>query len=99
MPLPTAPEIDDASRTLQFKILSAQFQSMGGGGVFTGENFTGDAVAIQCVTDCTFTTFTENNDSGGVTGVVCPAGTILLNALGITAVVAGVGELFRAYLR
>lgn len=100
MPHDTVPTIDDTPRQLQFKTLAAQNLLLGGAsGVWTGENFTGDAFAIQCLTECTFTTFTENQDTGSVINVAIPAGTVILNPFGITAAVAGGGELFRAYLR
>ena len=64
-----------------------------------GAAFSGDAYAVQCLTECTFTTFTENNATGSFTGTAIPAGTTLLNPRGITAAYVGEGELIRVYLR
>lgn len=55
-----------------------------------------DYYAVQCLTACTFTTFTERNATGSITGVAIPAGTVILNPAGITAVTASSGNLWRA---
>lgn len=92
------PTCTDSELALLRKLTAGQADSMGASGVYTGNNFSGDASAIQCLTECTFTTFTENNDTGTMTGFAIPAGVVILNATGITAVVASSGT-FRAYLR
>ena len=58
-----------------------------------------DYFAVQCLTECTFTTFTENNAAGAITGVALAAGTIIRNPHGITAVTASASNLWRAYGR
>lgn len=58
---------------------------------------TGKFYAIQVLADATFTVFTENNKSGdAMTGFVVPAGTTLINGLGITAFTMSSGAV-RAY--
>ena len=58
---------------------------------------TGNFYAIQVLEAATFTTFTENGDSGdAMTGFEVPAGTILYNGLGITAFTMSAGKV-RAY--
>jgi len=47
---------------------------------------TGKFFALQMLSDCEFSTLTENGKSGDVmTGFTIPAGTILYNGLGFTA--------------
>lgn len=58
---------------------------------------TGKFYAIQVLSDATFTLLTENNKSGdGMTGFVIPAGTTIINGLGITAFTLSSGRV-RAY--
>jgi hypothetical protein len=58
---------------------------------------TGNFYAVQVLAAATFTTFTENGDSGdAMTGFEVPAGTILYNGLGITAFTLSGGKV-RAY--
>lgn len=60
---------------------------------------TGDFYAIQVLVAATFTTFTERGASGdAMTGFEVPAGTVLTNALGITAFTMSAGTV-RAYKR
>lgn len=58
-----------------------------------------DYYAVQCLTTCTFTTFTENGADGTIEGVEIPAGTIIRNPGGITAVTASASNLWRGYKR
>jgi hypothetical protein len=55
--------------------------------VETGTNaVTGKFYAIQVLTDANFTVFTENGKTGDtMTGFTIPAGTTIINGLGITA--------------
>lgn len=59
--------------------------------------WTGDAYAVQFVTDCTPTTFTVGNGTGTYTGVRYPKGMTFIGD--ITALTVGSGETFIVYLR
>ncbi len=58
---------------------------------------TGKFYAIQVLADANFSVFTENGKTGdAMTGFVIPAGTTLINGLGITAFTMTSGKV-RAY--
>jgi hypothetical protein len=58
---------------------------------------TGKFYAIQVLADANFSVFTENGKSGdAMTGFVIPAGTTIINGLGITAFTLASGRV-RAY--
>jgi len=57
---------------------------------------TGNFHAIQVLETANFSTFTETEDTGSMTGFDIPAGTILYNGLGITAFTLTSGKV-RAY--
>jgi hypothetical protein len=58
-----------------------------------------DFFAVQCLTETVFATFTENDVSGdAITNVTLPAGTVIINNAGITAVTLTSGAV-RCYKR
>jgi len=81
-----------------------QVSLFGGNGVLVESGttaITGDFCAIQVLVAATFATFTENGtDSAAdaMTGFAIPAGTILYNGLGISAVTLTSGTI-RCYRR
>jgi len=69
----------------------------GGSVIVTGTAATtGEFFGVECITACTFDTFTMANSTGTFTGIAYPVGTIIYGD--ITALTAnGVGEIYIAF--
>ncbi len=81
-----------------------QVSLFGGNGVRVESGttaITGDFCAVQVIVAATFSAWTENGNDGAndaMTGFAIPAGTILYNGLGITALTLTSGTI-RCYRR
>ena len=68
----------------------------GGSVIVTGTgDTTGEFFGVECITACTFTTFTIANSTGTFTGIAYPIGTVIYGD--ITALTAGSSEIYIAF--
>ena len=68
----------------------------GGSVIVTGISATtGEFFGVECITACTFTTFTIANSTGTFTGIAYPIGTVIYGD--ITALTAGSSEIYIAF--
>ena len=73
-------------------------KSIAGSGLVVGSNtesITGNFYAIQCLTDCTFTTLNMSNLTGSLTGITIQSGSIIYGK--ITSVTASSNNSYILY--
>jgi len=56
----------------------------------TASAFSGNWVALQVLNDATFTTLTESNSTGSITGNSIPAGVVLFGQFSVVQISSGI---------